>query len=157
MFIRNGHSQSGVARILGTSRQRVHQIVRNYVSRWGTNKEQLQKLRGGCKICRQDASQLHHIDGNTHNNHIKNLLPVCPRCHYELHYSEITKKINKKLKKGRFYIPPKRRRKSEWSKWYVRCIVCEQTRRKYFAKGMCSRCYSVYWRMKRKSEELALL
>jgi len=156
MFIRNGHSQAEIARILGLSRQRIHQIVRNYRSRKYNSKKKMKKLTTGCKICRQEANHLHHIDGNTHNNHIDNLMPLCPRCHYELHSGKIAQKINKKLKTNSFAISLKRRNKSEWSKWYVRCIVCENTNHRYYAKGMCSQCYPIYWKIKSKTEELAL-
>jgi len=51
-------------------------------------------LPAKCKSCGEDATLLHHIDGNKKNNSIDNLMPLCSSCHTILH--------NKKRKS---YIP----------------------------------------------------
>lgn len=42
-----------------------------------------------CHICNynkfEDVLQVHHIDCNRNNNHISNLVIVCPTCHSEIH------------------------------------------------------------------------
>jgi len=39
-----------------------------------------------CHICgKKDSIEVHHIDADRDNNHIRNLLPVCQSCHQDIH------------------------------------------------------------------------
>jgi len=54
-----------------------------------------------CDYDRYEILQIHHIDRNTNNNSLENLLLVCPNCHYEEHLlkkSWLRKKLEKKVK-----------------------------------------------------------
>ena len=43
----------------------------------------------GCWICDEDGFvEVHHVDGNRDNNHIRNLVPLCRTCHGEVHSGE---------------------------------------------------------------------
>jgi len=48
-----------------------------------------------CRVCKCSANNVHHIDGDHHNNHHLNLLTVCVKCHGILHRLG-TIKYNKK-------------------------------------------------------------
>lgn len=39
-----------------------------------------------------------------------------------------------------------------WSRKYEKCVVCETTEKKYYASGMCRKCYSKKWK-KENSEK----
>lgn len=47
-------------------------------------------LKNKCQICGYNRLpqilHVHHIDRNTSNNNIENLLVVCPTCHAEVHF-----------------------------------------------------------------------
>ena len=85
------HSYSEVGRLLGLSRQRVHQLVTNYVTITGfyhNSERKIQifnKLRKKLCKCNNKSVVLHHLDGNSRNNNFSNLLPVCLSCHMRLH------------------------------------------------------------------------
>ena len=44
-------------------------------------KEVILKYDGKCFICNKNAKSVHHIDYNTENNNIKNLVLLCSSCH----------------------------------------------------------------------------
>jgi len=160
------HSYAEIARIFQVSRQRIHQILRNYKSVY-INKKTKKILSKICQICYERAKLIHHIDRNRQNNKPQNLLPLCLKCHYELHKNLRTKKIpiptiticqycQKEFKtlKNRNHLPKycsqscynknrniKYRSDIRWSWQYDECVVCRQTDRPYTALGMCSRCY----------------
>lgn len=82
----------------GVSRQRIHQIVKNYSTidpKWKKSKRIKKLLDSGCFNCKNLADVIHHKDGNTHNNLSENLLPLCTDCHYSLH-AKIREKKNYK-------------------------------------------------------------
>ena len=69
--------------IFGVSKQRVHQVLRNYDT---MSHEKSAKIRKElCEICGKKSENIHHIDGNSSNNKQENLLSVCHRCHMDLH------------------------------------------------------------------------
>ena len=44
-----------------------------------------EKFNWKCARCfSHNALQTHHIDGNPHNNHQENLIPLCSRCHLQI-------------------------------------------------------------------------
>lgn len=44
-----------------------------------------------CFICKKENSliEIHHIDKNTNNNHLFNLVPLCLECHKIVHKSRV--------------------------------------------------------------------
>jgi len=82
-----GFSLGNIGKIFGISRQRVHQILTNYQS------NSFQKIRPyilkrdnwTCQRCgkkqKYPSLEVHHIDGNRHNNIETNLITLCPDCH----------------------------------------------------------------------------
>src|SRR3990167_6275653 len=156
LLLKNGHNQSGIAIQLGVSRQRIHQVARGYKTLHDTffkyspkfkrqknsmvNKlEQL--LNKGCGICRYQATVFHHIDKNSKNNDLKNIMALCVKCHYEIHLGEKTKKII-----GEKRIPT-------WSRKYKECIICNSSKKMYGGYGLCALCYHKNWYHKKKQEE----
>src|SRR3990167_11518610 len=92
LLIKNGNNQSEIARQIGVSRQRIHQITHGYKTlRRGlfkyTPKFKRQKnskvnklqqlLDKGCGICRNPSTVFHHIDKNSNNNDLKNIMAIC--------------------------------------------------------------------------------
>ncbi len=170
---RHKHKQVEIARIMGVSRQRIHQILKNYKTIKYTKK--IKKiLENRCKICQNSSQMLHHIDNNPHNNDLKNIIPVCSQCHGKLHrgrkYDRIKryityicqtckKKFNRgkgSAYKGKFcsskcYGVSIRNKSGQWSKNYSECIVCSTTQIKHVGKGMCNNCYSrhLYYKYKK--------
>lgn len=56
-----------------------------------------------CKCCgRSENIDIHHIDVNRRNNHIKNLIPVCRSCHKNIHYT-ISRGVGKTQAVKRIY------------------------------------------------------
>lgn len=41
-----------------------------------------------CGYAMREILQIHHKDGNHHNNNVENLELICPNCHFEKHYLE---------------------------------------------------------------------
>ena len=88
-------SYSKIGKILGVSRQRIHQWLTDYRTsipnkikeKWSL----LKKKR--CEICnKKTKTEIHHINGNREHNGIDNLISVCHKCHLKLH-----KKLKKEL------------------------------------------------------------
>lgn len=85
---------SRVGQLLGISRQRVHQIVKNYKNTGAIHgREHLYKTFGFCKVCGiKKAVHLHHIDFDNQNDQSANLIGVCKTCHYSIHKASGRKK-----------------------------------------------------------------
>lgn len=92
-------SYAETSRFFGISRQRVHQIVKGYRSfatahahstyvykgnkRWGLKSK---VWFDNCRVCYKNKTiAVHHIDGNSRNNNIDNLVSVCLKCHHSFH------------------------------------------------------------------------
>lgn len=115
----NGHGYTEIASIFKVSRQRIHQIVKNYKHHGKDGRLKKYKLLGQrCQICKQPSKTLHHIDKDNNNDSVDNLMPVCTSCHKELH--KIT----------------------GWSRKYNECINCLSADVSYGGKGLCKNCYS---------------
>ena len=144
MLYQNGNGYSKIASQLHVSRQRIHQIVANYKN-FGhdrLSKKKLKKLGKNCSICRQPFKDIHHIDRNNLNDDISNLMPLCERCHYEIHRGEKRKYIGlKKIVK----IP---KRLYKWSMKYKECRYCLSSTVKHGGKGLCKNCYEKERRIK---------
>lgn len=176
---RKNHTQVQIAEIMGVSRQRIHQILKDYISGGYRSRKKLRILNGGCKICHEKATILHHIDHNSHNNKLKNLLPVCIKCHHRLHRGDkrdtiknfttyICQACGKSFKrdygsayKGLFCSNKCKGKsmelKEKWSIKYSECFVCGRNDILHASKGMCKNCYSRYRYYKKKEEELSYL
>lgn len=171
------HSYAQIGRIFNVSRQRIHQILKNYKGK--INKKTKKGLSKLCNICHETAKAIHHIDKIHNNNDPKNLLSVCLKCHYELHRGEriykefICKYCNKIFNKSEFnnklykycshecyntyrdkYCKYKniKNRFGYWNLKYDDCIICHQTDRKHVALGLCRRCYARIKAREKKSK-----
>jgi len=80
------YSYREIGEKLGISKQRVHQVFRNYNTSPYKNdkfKEIVLKYVGNsCKECgSKENLEIHHIDGNRNNNKFNNLERLCRKCH----------------------------------------------------------------------------
>src|ERR1035437_8139792 len=92
-LILSGKTQSQVAKILGISRQRVNQIYLNYSSIPSGIRSQVRRRDGTmCRVCfyKHDL-HVHHINTNSHDNRLDNLVTLCDFCHKKAHI--ITKSL----------------------------------------------------------------
>lgn len=157
LMLKNGHTQSKIARTFRVTRQRISQIVLGYSTYSYRSKRMKNKLANGCVICRQKAMEIHHVDGDPENNSLKNRMPVCRKCHTIIHLGELSKKI---LRRKRFPLPKNKRGcgktlpKGRWSINYHECIVCGESSKKYGGRGMCSCCYQNFRNLKKKKYEI---
>ena|ERR1035437_201509 len=85
---KKGMYPSQIAREVGISRQRVHQILTGYQS-FASNHRSFAYRPNLSKIslcpCGAKAIHTHHKDRNSNNNNEDNLLPLCSKCHYKIH------------------------------------------------------------------------
>ena len=84
----SGLKMSEIARLLNVSRQYIHQQITDYksFSDSGLTYAKFPRLSiGKCEKCKTRAKAAHHIDGDSRNNDIKNLMPLCRICHILIH------------------------------------------------------------------------
>lgn len=71
-------------------------VHRTSLSSW--RKTRLQRLeidKHKCTVCGSNKLlHVHHIDGNTHNDHIDNLVTICNSCHVRKHWKDGDYKSN---------------------------------------------------------------
>lgn len=81
-----GYTFAEIARELEVSRQRIHQIIKNYTNTGLKDREkkyaQISKV---CEDCGVVRTLLHHRDGNNQNEAISNLKSMCNVCHIKIH------------------------------------------------------------------------
>ncbi len=54
--------------------------------RHGSARRKLFDMKKVCMICdEQKRKEIHHINSNGYDNNIWNLIPICRRCHYDIH------------------------------------------------------------------------
>ncbi len=118
LMYQDGYGYSTIAKEYAVSRQRIHQIVKNYkkYGRHGRLKKYRQ-LFDLCEKCQKLAVALHHRDRNNANDSLKNLMPVCKGCHNKLHTLK------------------------EWARKYPACLNCKTVKNSYYSHGLCSKCY----------------
>ena len=66
----------------------------------------LKEFNHRCAICGAGKPQIHHIDQNSSNNEISNLLPLCPNCHLLDQHDPTTRINSKKLQLFRRFKDP---------------------------------------------------
>ncbi len=100
-----GLSYAAIGRIVGLSRQRVHQLTSGYHPPRNKNGGSwLAELRNAvlsrdtnkCQLCYSGEDLiLHHIDLNDRNNNTTNLITLCHGCHARYHKTKREKPIFK--------------------------------------------------------------
>ena len=149
-----------IARRIGISRQRAHQIATNYKN-YGLDsfdKKTFRLLKKICEKCGKKAILCHHRDGNNSNSTIKNLQPLCKNCHTIVH-----KRLRQKNKKIRicevcgsiFEIllsKNKERKKCKLCIDYERRQKTKKTKRKHLRKhersSFCLGCKKIFTKKK---------
>jgi len=97
-----GKTFTEIAEFFGMSRQRAHQIIMNYQTS-NLKVKQVTLFRDGFKcqwgVHCKDVKKLvvHHIDINSKNNNIDNLITLCTDCHCKFHALERLETCWKKL------------------------------------------------------------
>lgn len=67
-------------------------------SDWGYRKLCFSEWAKQCIVCGFDmVVEVHHLDGNHHNNDIKNLIPLCPNHHKAIHTRKYGEVIRSKV------------------------------------------------------------
>lgn len=122
----NRFTMTQIGNELGVSRQRISQIIKYRGSAAYRSKKKLKQLGNLCKICNSESIDWHHKNGNHQDNRAENLMPICKKCHYEIH-------------KGRKVD----RLRGKWSQNYFECQKCETTTIPYMAHGLCQKCHYI--------------
>jgi len=69
-------------------------------SEWGYRKICFSVWKKECIICGFDmVVDVHHLDGNHHNNDVSNLVPLCPNHHMAIHTKKYGKIISEEVQK----------------------------------------------------------
>lgn len=97
-----------IAVILGISRQRVHQIYKDYANLHSYRKK-LTKNRDKeqCVLCGANKDlEIHHINGIKRDNRLENLITLCRKCHLRIERitqreKRLTGKTEQKYSKGK--------------------------------------------------------
>ena len=83
---KQGWTYQKIALKLNVSKQRIHQIIKNYYNTGRQDRKKLYRDFGDCKECGEfKAEILHHKDFNNENDEIDNLIALCQKCHYKKH------------------------------------------------------------------------
>lgn len=90
---KQGYSYAEIALYFSVSRQRIHQIIKNYKNTGRNNRKKKYRDFGKCSECPDVSTVLHHIDFNNENDDVKNLQPLCKLCHLKKHHKNIYKPI----------------------------------------------------------------
>ena len=106
-----GLSYVSIGKLFDISRQRVHQLITDYITPTARKTKKykwldkiyeaiLKRDNYKCQICERKAILVHHIDKDNSNNDPKNLISLCQSCHGKLHSSR-NDKDNKLTPKGK--------------------------------------------------------
>jgi len=147
--------------ILGITKQRVHQIYKDYVKTYQHIKAKVKDRDSyQCVICGSTENlEVHHINGIKKDNHLENLVTLCRKCHHKI------EKLEKRVKKMK---PIKFFKKKRIVKHCLYCkkefsVTVSQQHRKYCSRecfGNAKRIYPnkeiknkmranlYYWKMK---------
>lgn len=123
---------------LGISKQRVHQLYKNYKGYIGNTKNvnDFRELNKKCFKCESEKFlEIHHKDGNRSNNDFSNLQSLCRKCHRELESFRYYNKLKPTERNRGKFVKCKECKKEIW---LVRCIE------KMGGAKFCSRkCYGL--------------
>jgi hypothetical protein len=79
----------------------------NQMKNYGINMETYKKITSSCVVCGfEKVVDLHHLDENSKNNSINNLIGLCPNHHKMLHHFNYRREMLNSLKEKGFN-PPK--------------------------------------------------
>lgn len=82
----NNKTYQEIADIFHISRQRVHQILKDYKPTGSYKNVRLADPINRCAICNATKGlQVHHINKNSRNNTKENLIRLCTKCHHDIH------------------------------------------------------------------------
>jgi predicted DNA-binding protein YlxM (UPF0122 family) len=127
LMYQHNQTYASIARTLGVSRQRIHQIIKNYHNLGKKDREKKYKNFDICLVCKiKKAIYFHHIDFDNTNDSEKNLLPICKICHSKLHA---------RRKRDTVVL------REKWSRDYEVCINCLKNSNKHSGHGLCTKCY----------------
>lgn len=89
-----GDTQAVISRTFKISRSRIQQILTGYKLIPNKLKEEFKKkLAKKCFFCEKPRQHIHHIDHNSSNNILENLMPLCITHHGQIHRGTRLKKI----------------------------------------------------------------
>ena len=75
----------------GYNKNRLPAHLRGYDYKWHKVRNNVLKKHGGlCAMCKEQgiikpADVVHHIDEDSKNNRMENLMPLCYKCHTDIH------------------------------------------------------------------------
>lgn len=83
---KQGISFKEIAIKMGISRQRIHQIYKDYrITPTREREIAIDIARNRCVVCgSKENIEIHHLDGDTNNNEQCNLMVLCRNCHHRL-------------------------------------------------------------------------
>lgn len=84
-LFKQGYSYQEIGNKFNVSRQRIHQVVKDYRNIGRRGREDKYRDFGQCNRCSELATVLHHIDLNNSNDDISNLRALCHKCHMTKH------------------------------------------------------------------------
>lgn len=94
LFYEKGYTQSIIARKLNVSRNRINQILTGYRTLGNKERQYFQKkLSKKCNFCEKKREHIHHIDHDSKNNTLDNLMPLCRSHHSQIHRGTRIKRI----------------------------------------------------------------
>ena len=99
LLYEKGTKQTVIARQLKVSRSRINQIIIGYMPLpHKLRKEVEKKLSNKCYFCEKPRQHIHHVDRDSHNNSLENLMPLCITHHGQIHKNTRRKKYLNQLK-----------------------------------------------------------
>jgi len=83
----SGLTYRAIGEIFGVSKQRVYQLVNDYIICGTRNKSYMNVKNGGaCFSCNSTENlNVHHLNGNKRQNNKHNLILLCAQCHKNIH------------------------------------------------------------------------
>lgn len=82
-MVKEGITYEKIGKTFGISKQRVHQLIKNYGNApWNSKKWRILHTNP-CEVCRAKKVEIHHRDGDRNNNDMENLQPLCKKHHVE--------------------------------------------------------------------------
>lgn len=86
--VNKGMSYEAIGKELGISKQRVHQIYKDYRTHYPDRVNEFLKIlrEKPCDLCGSTKNiHIHHKDGNREHNGVDNLMILCNSCHGKIH------------------------------------------------------------------------